>query len=148
MRNLYSAGVCVCKAGFDNTIDSTLLPFIACVAGVWKGKERVLDARETRGTRKEGGSERLNFKQGFLPSLLARSLAFLSHLKLPFPSLSNACHAGYAIYGHVDKKTEEQLCQQLLFSARISKKSNSHKGAYEKTFLSDARQPEVMPFSV
>ena len=25
-------------------------------------------------------------------------LAFLSHLKLPFPSLSNACHAGY--FGH------------------------------------------------
>ena len=26
-------------------------------------------------------------------------LAFLSHLKLPFPSLSNACHAGYLIGG-------------------------------------------------
>ena len=24
------------------------------------------------------------------------SLAFLSRLKLPFPSLSNACHAGYS----------------------------------------------------
>ena len=30
------------------------------------------------------------------PSLPPRApLAFLSHLKLPFPSLSNACHAGY-----------------------------------------------------
>ena len=30
------------------------------------------------------------------PSLPLRApLAFLSHLKLPFPSLSNACHAGY-----------------------------------------------------
>ena len=79
-----------------------------------------MDARETRGARKEGGSKGLNFKQGFLPSLLARSLAFLSRLKLPFLSLSNACHAGYAIYGHVDKKTKEQLCPQLLFSARTS----------------------------
>ena len=30
------------------------------------------------------------------PSLLPRApLVFLSRLKLPFPSLSNACHAGY-----------------------------------------------------
>ena len=145
MRNLYSAGVCVCKAGFDNTIDSTLLPFIACVAGVWKGKERVLDARETRGARKEGGSEGLNFKQGFLPSLLARSLAFLSRLKLSFPSLSNACHA---CHGHVDKKTEEQLCPQPLFSARTSKNPILTRELKKRRFLSDARQPEVMPFSV
>ena len=54
-----------------------------------KGKE-VLGARETRGpgrTRREGKKRR------FLLSLLARPLAFLSRLKLPFPSLSNAYHA-------------------------------------------------------
>ena len=36
-------------------------------------------------------------RQAF-PSLLPRApLAFLSRLKLPFPSLSNVCHAGYEI---------------------------------------------------
>ena len=29
--------------------------------------------------------------------VLGATLALLSHLKLPFPSLSNACHAGYQI---------------------------------------------------
>ena len=42
-----------------------------------KGKGKgVLDARETRGAREE-------------------ALAFLSRLKLPFPSPPNTCHAGY-----------------------------------------------------
>ena len=35
------------------------------------------------------------------PSLPPRApLAFLSHLKLPFPFLSNACHAGYTSVAH------------------------------------------------
>ena len=45
---------------------------VACVARVWKRRERGFWARGKR-----------------------EPLAFLSHLKLPFPSLSNACHAGY-----------------------------------------------------
>ena len=60
----------------------------AYVAGVRKGRGREL-GRET--TREEGGGRGTRL----LPSLLARSLAFLSRLKLPFTSLSNACHAGY-----------------------------------------------------
>ena len=56
---------------------SLLNPFSSLRGRRLKGKEKgVLDARETRGAREEGGT-----------------LAFLSHLKLPFPSLSNACHA-------------------------------------------------------
>jgi len=47
------------------------------VAGVRKGRGREL---------------------GHETSLLPRTpLAFLSRLKLPFPSLSNACHAGYLV---------------------------------------------------
>ena len=58
----------------DNTAEERT---VVCVAGVWKGRER--EKRKTRGT----------------------PLAFLSRLKLPFPklpfpSLSNACHAGQA----------------------------------------------------
>ena len=59
-----------------------------------KGKGKgVLGGRETRGAREEGGRETHS-------SLLPHApLAFLSRLKLPFPklpfpSLSNACHAG------------------------------------------------------
>ena len=52
---------------------------LACVAGVRKGRGRELG----RETTCEGGGRS------------ARPLAFLSRLKLPFPSLSNACHAGY-----------------------------------------------------
>ena len=52
-----------------------------------KGKGKgVLDARETRGAREEGGRETS------LPPLLERPSRFAF---LPFPSLSNACHAGY-----------------------------------------------------
>ena len=46
-------------------------------------------------------SRRYGENNGFLagvsfpPSSSAPALAFLSRLKLPFPSLSNACHAGY-----------------------------------------------------
>ena len=51
--------------------------FVACVARRLKGKGKgVLDVRETRGACEE-------------------ALAFLSRLKLPFPSPPNACHAGY-----------------------------------------------------
>ena len=60
---------------------SLLNPFSSLRGRRLKGKGKgVLGARETRGAREEGGM-----------------LAFLSHLKLPFPfpSLSNACHAGY-----------------------------------------------------
>ena len=58
---------------------SLLNPFSNLRGRRLKGKGNgVLGARETRGAREEGGT-----------------LAFLSHLKLPFPSLSNACHAGY-----------------------------------------------------
>ena len=51
------------------------------------------------------------FWQAF-PSLPPRApLAFLSHLKLPFPSLSNACHAGYNYilikYEHVHKRHKD-----------------------------------------
>ena len=57
-----------------------------------KGKGKgVLGARETRGGAR-GGREGNGVS--FLPSLFAPALAFLSHLKLPFPSFSNACHAG------------------------------------------------------
>ena len=55
-----------------------------------KGRGKgVLGARETRGAREEGGREGVSFPPPRAP------LAFLSHLKLPFPSVSNACHAGY-----------------------------------------------------
>ena len=60
---------------------SLLNPFSSLRGRRLKGKGKgVLGARETRGAREEGGT-----------------LAFLSHLKLPFPFpfLSNACHAGY-----------------------------------------------------
>ena len=55
---------------------------VACVAGVWKRRER--EKRETRNARGARGG-----KEG------GKRLAFLSRLKLPFPSLSNACNAGY-----------------------------------------------------
>ena len=46
------------------------------------------------------------------PSLPPRApLAFLSHLKLPFPSLSNACHAGYGLWG---KKSQRDLGEGML----------------------------------
>ena len=59
---------------------------LACVAGVWKGREREFWEREFWAREKR---------------LPRAPLAFLSRLKLPFPkrpfpSLSNACHAGYA----------------------------------------------------
>ena len=56
-----------------------------------KGKGKgVLGARETRGGAR-GGREGNGVS--FPPSLFAPALAFLSHLTLPFPSFSNACHA-------------------------------------------------------
>ena len=65
----------------SSQVSATTKIFLACVAGVRKGRGREL-GRET--TREGGGSA---------------PLAFLSRLKLhfpklPFPSLSNACHAG------------------------------------------------------
>ena len=46
------------------------------------------------------------------PSLPPRApLALLSHLKLPFPSLSNACHAGYGLWG---KKSQRDLGEGML----------------------------------
>ena len=62
-------------------------PKVACVAGVRNGRGRELGRETTR---------------PLFPSLLPRApLAFLSRpklpfSKLPFPSLSNACHAGYS----------------------------------------------------
>ena len=61
---------------------------VACLAGVRKGRGRELGRETTR----EGGGGR---GTRLLPSLLARSLAFLSRLKLHFTCLSNAYHAGY-----------------------------------------------------
>ena len=49
--------------------------------------------------------------QAFPSLLLPRApLAFLSRLKLPFPklpfpSISNACHAGYKFAGHLELET-------------------------------------------
>ena len=72
----------------------------------------VLGARDTRG---------------------ARPLAFLLRLKLPFPSLSNACYAGYALYccdevrtnltDDVNKSTKYirssmQICSAFLYDNR------------------------------
>ena len=66
----------------------------ACVAGVWKGREREFLAREKREDRGARG-EREGRKRQF-PSFPPRApLAFLSRWKLPFPSLSNAYHAGW-----------------------------------------------------
>ena len=46
------------------------------------------------------------------PSLPPRApFALLSHLKLPFPSLSNACHAGYGLWG---KKSQRDLGEGML----------------------------------
>ena len=61
---------------------------IACVAGVWKGREREF-ARETRGAREEGRREGNACQETIVfSSLLPRApLAFLSRLKLPFPKL-------------------------------------------------------------
>ena len=62
---------------------------LACVAGVWKG----------RGFGREGNARGA---RGGAP------LAFLSHLKLPFPSLSNACHAGNCWWSSKFEPTETQ----------------------------------------
>ena len=44
------------------------------------------------------------------PSLPPRApLAFLPHLKLPFPSLWNACQAGYAAYSFCNYKHNSRL---------------------------------------
>ena len=66
-------GLCVLTYGRMCTVTTFIVRFVACVVGVWKGKERGVWARGPR------------------------PLAFLLRLKLPFPSLSNACHAGYAL---------------------------------------------------
>ena len=56
---------------------------LACVAGVWKGRELkgVLGARETRGAREEGGRE---FPPSFLPRTPLAFLLHLNSLSLPF----------------------------------------------------------------
>ena len=63
--------------------------------------------RETRGAREEGGREGNACQETIVFAIpptnyVCRNnatLAFLSHLKLRFPSLSNACHAGYSDSG-------------------------------------------------
>ena len=58
-----------------------------------KGKGKgVLGSRETREAREEGAP-----------------LAFLSHLKLTFPSLSNAYHAGYSVFCEINKLTYYEM---------------------------------------
>ena len=58
-----------------------------------KGTEGLLGARKQGRARREGGKGLgVRLGQGFLPP--RASFAFLSRLKLPFPSLSNAGHAG------------------------------------------------------
>ena len=79
---------------------------VASVAGVRKGRGRELGRETTR----EGGGGR---GTRLLPSLLARSLAFLSRLELPFTSLSNACHAGY-------EKSDNWILSGKNLAAKIS----------------------------
>ena len=72
---------------------------LACVAGVRKGRGREL-RREGKGIRARDHA-RGRREEGFSSLLPRAPLAFLSRLKLPFPklpfpSLSNACHAGYS----------------------------------------------------
>ena len=68
-------GLCVLTYGRMCTVTT----FIVRLRGrrLKRTGKGVLGARDTRG---------------------ARPLAFLLRLKLPFPSLSNACYAGYALY--------------------------------------------------
>ena len=47
-------------------------------------------------------------------------LAFLSHLKLPFPSLSNACHAGYR--DQCMRRLKPLLCQEWCQSLKTKQK--------------------------
>ena len=54
-----------------------------------KGEEEGIE----RNARREGHSRKEGGRVSFPPH--SRALAFISRLKLPFPPLLNACHAGY-----------------------------------------------------
>ena len=74
------------KAGYSS-LDQSVLFIFSLRSRRFKGMGKgVLGARETQGAREEGGK-----KTPFPSSLLPRAW---SSALIPFPSLSNACHAG------------------------------------------------------
>ena len=110
---------------------------IACVAGVWK--ERGFGgARETQGAHKEGGCLYNAKNNSYVVSWQAFPFLFphtpLSQPKPTFPSLSNACHAGWGYENQWHNHQRETVWYLIKFSQLIFQRNGAIYGDQFREF--------------